>query len=945
MVSDEPSAAFAPTERSQPESSKPTLAPTLVIGLGGTGTEVVRFLKRRLVWLWHRQEIEQELARCPRHIDPLVWQEEIWRRHEFEGGPPIIQLLAVDTCPWANRAGQVYLCRHEYAYIGGYNALKVLRRIAEDPSSHPEISDWWGRTDLSLRDGQIHSGAKQIRAVGRLSLYRRYREFWSQLWPKIDQISSIQARQDTEKKGYPVAPSGETRRVYIVSSLCGGTGAGIFLDVAARVRTYLKETAIITGIFALPSVFLAELQSDIQRGRIQANAYAALKELNYFQNNPLEVQLPGEEREPAVPLFTRLYLVERQNKAGESLNSRHDVSQLIANQIFLESMTDIGSEVWARDVNVTLERRRKGGRLVSYVSSSFANSSLLLPRDQMVTYCELKYVDQLISGLAPDREGLGAQMENDLNMEARLAFERLAQVVGRIVRGPSATPPVLPTAPLSLPSLGQAGGAGPSAPAASAGGAIEQLEQEVNKATGQYALTGGLYFIERLSERIAEQVEACRLEQERREQELQKAQEELHKLASRRPWVEHIPQPFSALVRPRRAAYQRQLTTSQRNLARAQGGRNEAVALREQWIRLQTALSPLQIQIAARWETVRRIREEEIGLGVRRLFQEGTVREQQPYEMFTMVVGREYIEEALWPQIQRQHLAARLLQDVRLLLEDPNLCRVRVVPSPVTEAGTREHPPALELVPSETETLTRLLRSTARRAVEQAIPSEALHMYTFLRSPHSAIQTRLRDFFNRCQPFWRYDLDRGGLSESDLERVVLVGVRNAADPDWKYLLSDFSDFEMVDTDDPARLDACRIEHGLPIDYLESLPEMKRRYDEFFRDEAGPLHLDYRWEPDGELALPELIGDPPRRQRVAMPSRRPSGTEGEATLQATSMGTGMGQEQPASAVGGDEPFESDEEELTGKAGTAVAGEEGEEPETGYGERPGISIFDL
>lgn len=856
------------------ETSRPAITPTLVVGLGGTGTSAIRCLKRRLVWLWHRNDIERDLDRRPDDVDPTVWQEEIWRRYEVAGGPPSIQLLAVDTLPWMNRAGQVYLCRHEYVYLGGYNATAVLRHLRD----HPEICDWWGWE--TSRPGQIHSGARQIRAIGRLSLYRRYREFWSQLRPKIDKICSIDARQMTEDKEYPVAPSGATKRAYVITSICGGTGAGVYLDVAARLRSHFLENAIITGIFALPSVFLAELQSELQQERIQANAYAALKEINHYQSHAFEQWLPGEERVSVEPLFNRLYLVERQNKAGESLNSINDVCQLIANQVFLESMTDVGSRVWEYDVNVTMERRQKGERTMSYVFSSFANSSLLVPRDQILNYCELRYAEELISS-GISRE-LTADEHNDLNAKAQTVLGTVEQLVasalgasGGLLEEPGSEGEEL------LQESEGAAASHPQTPAVSASGPLEQLMQDENRAVQAYGLNGGLYLAQLLTKGLTKRLENCRQQQSQQSAEVSRVEEELQNALIHRPWYVrwNVP-PISFFTRAARQAYEHRVNALRNSRDTARGQLADLSRKSEQWMHLQATMAPLEGQFKARRELLSRVSKERIRLEIDRLFKGSKVVEQQPYEMLRMVLTQEYIAQTVWPEVGRECLAMRRPHDTARLLAKPCVSQVRVVTSTITQAGTLQHLSTLALVPCDLEPLMRLIRQVARQATSEAIPEDRLHIRRFLEDPRFAIQSRLRDFFNRCEPFWSYDLDLGGLSESYLEKVVLAGVRDANDPAWGYLLRDFTDFTLVDTDDPTRIDACRIEHGLPINYLKVLQELKNRYDEFYRQDAGPMHLDKRWEPDGTAALPELIGNPPRRDEKG-PVMPDSGSNGGA----------------------------------------------------------------
>ena len=843
------------------EREMPTVTPTLVIGLGGTGTGAIRYLKRRLVWLWHREEIEREMDRIPPGVESSAWHKEVWRRFEMEGGPPVIQLLAVDTVPWSNRPGEVYLNDFEYAYIGGYNATRVLENLER----HPEIAEWWQWDPKDARPGQIHSGARQIRAIGRLSFYRRYRAFWDKLKPRIDQMTSLQAKQDMQDRRYQVATAGETKRVYIITSLCGGTGAGCFLDVAACLRgiAHFSEASIITGMFALPSVFIPELASDLQRDRVRANAYAALKEIAHFQSNPFRLWLPGETRVEVPILHNRLYLVERVNRAGESLNSIDDIKQLIANQVFLESITDVGSRIWEYDVNVTMERRQTDGRVRSYIFSSFANSSLVVPRDDMQEYCELRYAGEIIREvllreLTPDDR-------NQLNADALLTLRRLE----RLVAGDSGESEQ--EEEVEEEEEGAWVEEGASSPTITSGrqrriAPLEQCRQDLNRVIQEHGLPGAIHFLEVTTEGINGWVNRTR-------GQVSSLADQLERNTARRNNRETSPPRLAALsnvpllsvfVRPLVRRYRNELAALRRAIDATEGNLTHATRQRDGWARLQDVLKPLPGQLNGRADLLRGVLEQQIERDIKRLFSTNRPTDQSPFEMFTILLGRAYIEQKLFPSL-RTSLGQQLEVDARILLGRREICQVQQVTARHQTAGTDRFETILQVVPVDQVKLALTIESVARQTVRPHLDHshpELLQIRNILRTGGSRIRTRLRDLFTRCQPFWRYDLDIGGHSETDMEEIVYAGVAEKDNRDWGYLLRDYGGFELAETDDPTRIDACRVVHGLPVEYLESLPDMKSRYDRFVRECSGPLHLDGRWEPDGQDSLGEIVLDLP-----------------------------------------------------------------------------------
>ena len=91
---------------------------------------------------------------------------------------------------------------------------------------------------------------------------------------------------------------GQNLKVMIVSSLVGGTGSGIFLEIPNYIRRLFigngqEETHLmIRGLFLLPDIFCDVVPGDTQKNTIYANAYAALRELNAMNQicNPTAIQ-------------------------------------------------------------------------------------------------------------------------------------------------------------------------------------------------------------------------------------------------------------------------------------------------------------------------------------------------------------------------------------------------------------------------------------------------------------------------------------------------------------------------------------------------------------------------------------------------------------------------------------------------------------------------------
>jgi len=375
-------------------STKPTIYPTMVVGVGGMGTNTVRAVKRRLRNVWGGDQL-----------------------------PGMIQLLALDTEPLVNRLDQEPLFADEFAYMGKFDATRLIANIDQ----HPEIGRWWNYPSIPL--GYIHNGAKQLRPIGRLCFFRNYVTFKQMLETKLSNLDKIRDMETAQNRGFPVV--GNYQLIYVVGSLCGGTGSGMFMDTVHRIRAQVRNNARIVGIFYLPDILENEITSDLQRRRIRANAYAALKEINYFQETQqFRVLYPSEQRElPDTPYapFDFIFLVGRTNRDGRSLARKSDAEAMAAHLIQLTAISHLSSEILGLEVNVVRERMFDAGNAAVEVTgtrtprnghdyngddytttrkghflvySSFATSALVAPHESLVEFWQRAFTADLIRRFA-----------------------------------------------------------------------------------------------------------------------------------------------------------------------------------------------------------------------------------------------------------------------------------------------------------------------------------------------------------------------------------------------------------------------------------------------------------------------------------------------------------------------------------------------------------------
>jgi len=288
---------------------------TLVIGVGGTGSKVLFWLKKDLMET-HGAEQYQE-----------------------PGFP--VKLLLVDTA--ADIANPMALTEQQIQQLGGADVAErfggledhEIRRIPTDPNAATTRGVFHALQNHPLPDAVAHldwlapithfpdhaignliNGAAQFRQLGRLSLAKGL-HLNGNNDPLYQNLQALIA-------GMPQPPAGGALQldVHVVGSFVGGTGSGIFLDVALLVR-HIVEIAMggaitlnLFGHFALSGVITAP-PADFQQQR----TYNAWRELNRFMNAsdsmPIEVTWrQGLSYELRKPLYTNVYLLDKAPAVG-----------------------------------------------------------------------------------------------------------------------------------------------------------------------------------------------------------------------------------------------------------------------------------------------------------------------------------------------------------------------------------------------------------------------------------------------------------------------------------------------------------------------------------------------------------------------------------------------------------------------------------------------------
>ena len=259
------------------------IKPTLFVGLGTTGTEILKTL---------RQLMAGEFGHC---------------------GLPIFRYIAIETYDSVTGDNRWQFKDYErikmvYATIENLGPVKS-KLDSHHPMYNPHFAEWIDPGLLHLDQG-LRNGVPNIRMVGRLCLWENWAEIERTLHNAFNAVISANVQQATmeilrqhyEAKNQPIPDEivdSDGVSVYVFGSLCGGTCSGMMIDMAYYLRNLLGGGPVnnIYGLFTMYDRLLAESTDRVNSVRA-ANCYASLLELNYYNHTDTvyDVTFPNNRR-------------------------------------------------------------------------------------------------------------------------------------------------------------------------------------------------------------------------------------------------------------------------------------------------------------------------------------------------------------------------------------------------------------------------------------------------------------------------------------------------------------------------------------------------------------------------------------------------------------------------------------------------------------------------
>lgn len=351
------------------------MAPTLFVGLGGTGSDIVKRVARKI------SEAER------RNVAFAVLDTDINDLRRIEKEYPFIKTIQTSQG----------------------------RTVGEFLEYDKKAKEEWFPTNPILNKKPLTEGAGQVRAISRLAFEMTLRE--GKLRPLHEAIESLYRLEENYHE--------QALRVTVVSSLCGGTGSGILLPVGLYLRSYLErffrvKDLIIRGFFLLPEVFYDVCRGADEQEALRANAYATLRELDTFimrgisKNDlrtdnylperykgvkALDFELPADGIEGRYDKYDVLpydfcFLFDAKNMRRLSLNNHNQYRDHAANCVYAQSVGATGPRSNSNEDNKIRELMIGQGRN-RYAGAGC--SSLIYPCGDVQEYIALRWTQLKLS--------------------------------------------------------------------------------------------------------------------------------------------------------------------------------------------------------------------------------------------------------------------------------------------------------------------------------------------------------------------------------------------------------------------------------------------------------------------------------------------------------------------------------------------------------------------
>jgi hypothetical protein len=417
-----------------------SLHPTLFIGLGTTGRDVLN------------------------HVREFTYEEY------GVAGLPLNRYISISSDS-SDEPSKVF-GQQEQDYERIKPVYIVVNSIQDvkaklDPNNPKNFEDyegmreWFDRSILEQPDLSVRTGAGGNRQIGRMALWLNWAKF-------LEEINSLEfnrgdlknATQEIitrykNKKSVEIDLDTTELDVIIVTSLVGGTGSGIFHDIAYAVRKNLAGKIGKINVYGFFTILDHTAVVAVDKfDAAAANALAALVELDYCRQNKITIKFPYDklgDLEMSNP-FNQAFLISSSRmtepddfnsvQVYSGMNDQYAMRQLLGLNIFLMTM---GASLLSLTNAICVDNPnhipgkihvRKAGNDPGFLTfiNGLGMYAIWFPKNRIADNAAYQAIEQLTTGWLGDKDTTKAHASgivDDVRQFYNQVLEKARQVLWR----------------------------------------------------------------------------------------------------------------------------------------------------------------------------------------------------------------------------------------------------------------------------------------------------------------------------------------------------------------------------------------------------------------------------------------------------------------------------------------------------------------------------------
>jgi hypothetical protein len=346
------------------------MRPTLVIGVGGTGSEIAE----------------------------RIYQEG--KRLDLVDDRRLLTVIGLDTNDYDHQRRRLKET-NKVRFSTNKTIDEVLKRNADAEGT------WFYRRDelpAAIRNMTLLDGAGMVRIFTRLALHDEFKHGGLENTLR----SSLMGLTTVTNQG---TYQGQIN-VLIIGSLAGGTGCGSFLQVAFAIRELAPSTAKlhVRGLFLMPDVYVrgAGLARD-QVANVTTNGMAALREVNAIlqatAHNKEQLEslnfeyMPGKRVKFGQIPYDIVTLIDYEMTNGQSLGPNLDhYKDLLARAAYTQLFLPLGQEVDERSVNSVQQKLAEVDMGTTNSYASVGVFSITYPEEAVLEHLTNRFASEILEG-------------------------------------------------------------------------------------------------------------------------------------------------------------------------------------------------------------------------------------------------------------------------------------------------------------------------------------------------------------------------------------------------------------------------------------------------------------------------------------------------------------------------------------------------------------------